>query len=155
MRSCEWGGSRRDLTDIEKLSHGTRMPRALTGLGASLMSLHRFSEALPILLHAQRVHPDDTWIASYTALCYSHLHQPLHAEKILETLRTQHPAPDSSIAAVYAALGRKDQAFEHLNKSFASHSSKLLWLAVDRRFEPLRGDRRFNELLARMHLIEQ
>ena len=130
-------------------------PGALTGLAASLLSLHRFSEALPLLLHAQNVSPGDSWIASYTALCYVCLRQPSQAENILETLRTRHPAPDNSIAAVYAALGRRDQAFEHLNRSFVNHSSKLLWLAVDRRFEPLHGDQRFNELLARIHLAEQ
>jgi tetratricopeptide (TPR) repeat protein len=139
----------------ETLARYPDAPGTLTGLAASLLSLQRSNEALPLLLHAERVHPDDTWIASYTALGYVRLHQPSEAERILETLRRRRPAPDDSIAAVYAALGRKDQAFEHLNNSFANHSSKLLWLAVDRRFESLRGDKRFNELLARMHLIEQ
>ena len=139
----------------ETLARYPDAPGALTGLAASLMSLHRSNEALPLLLHAERVHPDDTWIDSYTALGYVRLHQPSEAERILETLRRRRPAADDSIAAVYAALGRRDQAFERLNQSFANHSSKLLWLAVDRRFESLRGDKRFNELLARMHLIEQ
>lgn len=127
-------------------------PGALTGLAASLLNLHRFSEALQLLLKARHLNPGDGWIASYTALGYVCLHQPSEAEKILATLRTRRPVPDNSIAAVYAALGRRDQAFEHLNRSFVNHSSKMLWLGVDRRFEPLHGDRRFNELLARMHL---
>jgi len=139
----------------EILARYQNAPGALTGLAASLLSLRRFSEALQLLLQAQSLNPGDGWIASYTALCYVYLHQPSQAEKILETLRTRHPVPDNSIAAVYAALGRKDQAFEHLNRSFLNHSSKLLWLGVDRRFEPLHGDKRFNELLARVHLVEQ
>lgn len=139
----------------EILARHPDAPGTLTGLAASLLSLRRFSEALPILLHAHSLSPDDTWIASYTALNYVCLHQPSHAEEILETLRKLHPAADDSIAAVYAALGRRDQAFERLDKSFVNHSSKLLWLAVDRRFESLRGDKRFNELLARIHLPER
>lgn len=136
----------------ETLARYPDAPGTLTGLAASLLSLRRFSEALPLLLRAQSLNPGDAWTASYTALCYVYLQQPSQAEKILETLRSRRPAPDTSIAAVYAALGRRDQAFEHLNRSFVNRSSKLLWLAIDRRFEPLHGDRRFNELLARMHL---
>jgi hypothetical protein len=67
-------------------------------------------------------------------------------------LLTATPPPNTSIAAVYAALGDKDAAFEHLEHAFSTHSMKLLWLGVDPRFDPLREDPRFPDLLARMRL---
>jgi len=55
------------------------------------------------------------------------------------------------IAAVYVALGDKDQAFKWLGKSYADHDNWLAQLQVDPVMDPLRSDPRFQELLRKMH----
>jgi tetratricopeptide (TPR) repeat protein len=55
-------------------------------------------------------------------------------------------------AAVYLGLGDHDRAFEWLAKAVEERSSLLVWLKVDPAFDPIRGDRRFQKLLAAVGL---
>ena len=55
-------------------------------------------------------------------------------------------------AAVCAALGDKDRAFELLEKGRSFRNDRLLWIKVDPRFDSLRNDQRFKELLRNMNL---
>jgi eukaryotic-like serine/threonine-protein kinase len=57
-----------------------------------------------------------------------------------------------SLAFVYAALGERDRAFDLLEQAVAERSSGVLWLKVDPRFDPIRGDARFGRILARIGL---
>jgi DNA-binding winged helix-turn-helix (wHTH) protein/TolB-like protein/thioredoxin-like negative regulator of GroEL len=52
----------------------------------------------------------------------------------------------------YLQLGEKDRAFEWLEKAYEERSEVLLYLKVDPRFDPLRSDPRFEELLRRVRL---
>jgi len=77
------------------------------------------------------------------------------AQEILEKLfekskRTYVPAYD--IAAVYIGLGEKNQAFEWLFKALEERSGFLVYIKCDRRFDGLRPDPRFQDLLRRMNL---
>jgi len=54
------------------------------------------------------------------------------------------------VAGVYAELGDKDRAFEWLDKAYRNRSC-LYWLRQDPRFDSLRPDPRFQELLAKIH----
>ena len=56
------------------------------------------------------------------------------------------------IALIYAALGDKDQAFAWLEKSVEEHDLTTARLKVDQRFDPLRSDPRFAELVRRVGL---
>jgi tetratricopeptide (TPR) repeat protein len=56
------------------------------------------------------------------------------------------------IAAAYVGLKDKDQAFIWLNKAFQDRADWMVNLKVDPRFESLRSDPRFTELLHRMNL---
>jgi len=54
------------------------------------------------------------------------------------------------IAAIYVGLKDKDQAFNWLNKALQDRADWMVNLKVDPRFESLRSDPRFGELLGRM-----
>jgi TolB-like protein/Tfp pilus assembly protein PilF len=54
------------------------------------------------------------------------------------------------VALVHAGLGDKDSAFVWLDKAFAERSHWLVWLQLDPRWDSLRSDRRFEQLVARM-----
>jgi serine/threonine-protein kinase len=54
------------------------------------------------------------------------------------------------IAWVYVGLGNKDRAFEWLEKAYGERAGMLVYLNVERAFDPLRSDPRFVDLLRRM-----
>ncbi len=60
--------------------------------------------------------------------------------------------PLEEIAAVYVALGNRDTAFEFLSKAIDMKSVGLTSLRYSARFESLRSDIRFDNLLRRMSL---
>jgi len=55
--------------------------------------------------------------------------------------------PVYRIAAVYLALGDKEQALEWLESAYREDPGWLVWLKVDPVMDPLRSDLRFQELL--------
>jgi DNA-binding winged helix-turn-helix (wHTH) protein/TolB-like protein/Flp pilus assembly protein TadD len=57
-----------------------------------------------------------------------------------------------TVAAIYAGLGDKDQAFKWLEKAYDERDIWLMNLKVDPVFNRLRSDRRFPDLLARTGL---
>ena len=54
------------------------------------------------------------------------------------------------IAAVYVALGDKEEAFRWLERASAEHSGILQWIAFLPEFRPLHSDTRFPHLLRRI-----
>src|SRR5207249_6634287 len=54
------------------------------------------------------------------------------------------------IAAVYVALGDKEDACRWLERAFAGHSGILQWIAFLPEFRPLHSDARFSHLLRRI-----
>jgi TolB-like protein/Tfp pilus assembly protein PilF len=77
------------------------------------------------------------------------------AEAILERLNTLSRTtyvPSYGVAAIYAALDRKDEAFAELEKAYKERDSWMDYLGLDPRLDALRGDRRFADLMQRMKL---
>jgi serine/threonine-protein kinase len=58
------------------------------------------------------------------------------------------------LALIHAGLGEKDRAIELLNQAFDERAERLVWLRVDPRFDRLRSDARFNDLLQRIGLAQ-
>jgi serine/threonine-protein kinase len=72
----------------------------------------------------------------------------------LKQLSGREYVPAYSIALVYAGLGEKDQAFAWLEKAYAEHSFNMAWLKVEPRWDSLRSDPRFADLLRRVGLSQ-
>ena len=64
----------------------------------------------------------------------------------------KHEALGQDVAAIYAGLGDKDQAFAWLEKDFETSSGQLARVRWEPPFEPLRSDPRFADLVRRMGL---
>jgi TolB-like protein/DNA-binding winged helix-turn-helix (wHTH) protein/Flp pilus assembly protein TadD len=60
--------------------------------------------------------------------------------------------PASSIALIYAGLGEKDQAFVWLNKAYEQRAFQMQWIKIEPRWDGLRSDPRFEDLLRRIGL---
>jgi hypothetical protein len=58
------------------------------------------------------------------------------------------------IATVYLGLGDTDETFEWLERAFETRASALVYLAVDPRYDPIREDPRFQNLIRRIGLPE-
>jgi len=83
------------------------------------------------------------------------------ARAVLSDLHDLSEAPDVearryvspyTVAAIYAGLGEKDQAFKWLERAFEERDVWLMNLKVDPVFAKLRSDRRFQDLLTRAGL---
>jgi len=56
------------------------------------------------------------------------------------------------VALVYVVLGESDEAFEWLEKSYQKHEESLCSIGIDPKFDPIRNDPRFNEILKKVGL---
>jgi serine/threonine protein kinase/tetratricopeptide (TPR) repeat protein len=77
------------------------------------------------------------------------------AEKIIEELLDPSKPRRGSgydVAVVYVGLGEKEKAFEWLDKAYEQRDDFLAYLKADPRFDPLRTDTRFDNLLRRLGL---
>ena len=70
-------------------------------------------------------------------------------DQLIEKSRQQYVAADS-IAAVYVALGEKDEALRWLERAFEEHSGSFYSYMFRPEFRPLRSDPRFSDLLRRI-----
>jgi eukaryotic-like serine/threonine-protein kinase len=70
----------------------------------------------------------------------------------LKQLSTQEYVPATSVALVYAGLGEKDQAFTWLEKAHKERSFQIQWITIDPRWDSLRSDPRFADLVRRIGL---
>jgi DNA-binding winged helix-turn-helix (wHTH) protein/TolB-like protein/Flp pilus assembly protein TadD len=68
----------------------------------------------------------------------------------LERLSARRFVTSYGIALVHAGLGQNDAAFASLNNAFDERSNWLVWLRLDPRWNGLRSDPRFTELVSRM-----
>lgn len=81
--------------------------------------------------------------------------QRAEATRILARLKRQHERgliPSGAIAVLYGALGERDKAFAWLEKAYEEHDPELTYITVGPRFEPLRHDARFPQLVHRIGL---
>jgi serine/threonine-protein kinase len=73
----------------------------------------------------------------------------------LEELYNQHKATGQDLAKIYAGLGRKDDAFEWLEKDYKIRSGDLPHISWHPAFSSLHGDPRFEDLLRRMGIAPE
>jgi len=118
--------------------------------------MHR--EALAELLTALTLAGKQSIVAlverTYRASGYAEAKKAFLWADVRETQRrAQNPYPRPravDIAADYALLGKKDNAFEWLDRADRAREGQLMYLRVDDRFESLRSDPRFTALERRL-----
>jgi tetratricopeptide (TPR) repeat protein len=98
---------------------------------------------------------NSTTIQAFLANAYAVAGWQDEARKILNSLlelRKKQYVGAPSIAAIYAGLGDKEQALAWLEKAYEERDEWMLWMKFDRRYERLRTDARFQDLLRRVGL---
>ena len=121
-----------------------------SNLAAAYRDKGNFPEAIALYTKAQEA----THLpSSGLAITYTRMGRQVEARNILAQLlqaREKRYVSAPVIAAVYVALGDKEEAFRWLDRGFAEHSGILQWIAFLPEFRPLHSDSRFPHLLRRI-----
>ena len=86
--------------------------------------------------------------------------EPEKANTVLDELRARWQQGKSGscaffIAQTYASFGKKELAFEWLEKSFKAHDVEMIWLKIEPQFKSLHGDPRYRDMLRRVGFPEK
>jgi eukaryotic-like serine/threonine-protein kinase len=121
-----------------------------SNLAAAYREKGNFTDAIALYTKAE----ETTHLpSSGLAITYARMGQQMEARNILAQLlqaREKRYVSAPVIAAVYVALGDKEEAFRWLERAFAEHSGILQWIAFLPEFRPLHSDARFPRLLRRI-----
>ena len=115
----------------------------------------RFQESVTELKRARTIDANWPYIIAELGYAYAASGERSQAEIILEQLkeRAAREYIDAIlIANIYVGLGQKDQAFAWLEKAYEERSGLMPWLKGEPKWDPLRGDARFADLLRRISL---
>ena len=99
---------------------------------------------------------DDATLSPDLAYIYAVLGKKGEARKILERLlkiSKQAPVQAHHFVLIYIGLGEMQEAFSFLEKAYQQRSPMMFWLKVDPRFDSLRPDPRFQDLMRRVGLV--
>ncbi len=124
-------------------------------LGLALEQQTRSAEAIEELQKAITLFGGNTLTEAELAHAHAVSGKRDEAQKELARLKetAQHKyVPAYQIAAIYAGLGEKDQAFAWLDKAYDERSDLLVNLKRQQEFDGLRSDPRFSDLLRRVGL---
>ncbi len=126
-----------------------------SNLAAAYRDKGNFPEAIALYTKSQEA----THLpSSGLAITYTRMGRQVEARNILAQLlqaREKRYVSAPVIAAVYVALGDKEEAFRWLERAFEEHSGILQWIAFLPEFRPLHSDARFPHLLRRIGALAQ
>ena len=129
-------------------------PRAHEVLGWTYLKQGRTPEALAEFQKAVSLGGDRRTLGSlgYGYAVSGKRSEALTVVKEIQAKYERHEALGKDVAAVYAGLGEKDQAFAWLEKDFQNRVGPLSRIRWEMPFESLRSDPRYTDLLRRMGL---
>ncbi len=126
-------------------------------LSTAYASKGQYEEAIATAQAGLKVAPDNSGILSQLGYAYARLGQRGEAQKVLAqllALAKQQEVSGALIAMLYAGLGDQNQAFGWLEKAYEARSYNLLFLKASPRFDILRSNPRFADLVRRVGLPE-
>ncbi len=70
----------------------------------------------------------------------------------LKSLAAENYVPAYDFASIYNALGEREEALNYLEKSFEEREVQMTFIKIDTRWNELRADPRFLEIIKRINL---
>ena len=150
--SLYYGGDYDDA--VKKLAgmsaNQSRFGLAHLWLGRSFQEQAKYDQAIQEYKSTLDINVD--WPVGLAALghVYGASGDSENAQQVLNRLHelsTKKFVTSYGVALVYAGLGEKDEAFNWLNKAYDERSNWLVWLKTDPRFNNIRNDKQFAELI--------
>src|SRR6266536_1334490 len=112
-----------------------------------------FGEAIAEARRATELSTTQTVSLAFEGYALVKLGKPSEARDVLDKLlklSKERFVPPYHIALLYNALGDRDQAFEWLERGFEQRDPKMAFLKVERKWNNLRDDPRFMDLMRRV-----
>jgi TolB-like protein/DNA-binding winged helix-turn-helix (wHTH) protein/Tfp pilus assembly protein PilF len=127
---------------------------ALLNMGAVYKAMGKDSEAHKLFVKADTLLSDNP--ATNAAMDRAFAKPGLRGEALtwieLNKKQIEDGRISFSLALLYLDCGRKDEAFAWLEKAYERRSFEMIFLAVNPKWDPLRSDPRFADLLRRIGL---
>jgi TolB-like protein/Flp pilus assembly protein TadD len=114
-----------------------------------------YAQSVASLEEAVSLSPDNLTFDADLARAYAASGAVQQAQTKLDQLlviSTQTYIPAFDIANVYVGLKQYDRAVEYLERAYEEHADQLTYIGMEPRFDPLRKDPRFQEMLHRLGL---
>jgi serine/threonine-protein kinase len=124
-------------------------------LGKVYVQQKKYGEAIAEFQKAREFSRGTTETISVMGHALAVSGQRAEAHKVLDELKRmskQRYVPPYNIAAVYAGLGEKEQVLDWLEKAYEERDVRLVFLKIDPKWDGLRTEPRFNDLLRRIGL---
>jgi TolB-like protein/Flp pilus assembly protein TadD len=130
---------------------------AMDGLAEDYIRMSKYSEAIASIEKAMNLAGRTPRLVTTLARAYALSGRKDKAETLLKELQersaNEYIVP-TFFAEVYTSLGDADEAFRWLEKGYKERSWIMLFLKISSKFDPLRSDPRFDELVHRMKFPE-
>src|SRR5215471_10946601 len=125
-------------------------------LGLAYVCSHVYDQGIEAIQKSVALDGIDPGLSPELAFAYAQMGKNDEARQILRNLLAlaqQAPVLPGYIAIVYAALGEGKAALVWLEKAYAQHSPMMTWLKTDPRFDRIRQEPGFQDLMRRVGLI--
>lgn len=158
MGFCYWNARRFDLAEAQCRKTVARDPEffmARYGLAMTYAHTGRHAEGIEEARVIARLSNDSPLALATLGHACAVAGRVREAEELSERLtRMSRPGyvPPYYMATVCVGLSRADEALGFLEKAAECRDGRLTWLIVEPRFDPLRQDPRFRDLLRRIGL---
>jgi serine/threonine-protein kinase len=123
------------------------------GLAIAFGQKGMFGEAVATLMRAKSLAGEIMPIRGALGNIYARAEMTREAEAVLRELfeleSSRYVSP-LDFALVYAGLGRLDDMFQALEKAATDHCGRLAWSLIDPRYEGIKSDERFRDLVNRV-----
>ena len=106
---------------------------------------------------AVELEPNDLWLKGDLALVYAAAGKRARAQQILEEFEEKARREyvlTLALALAHMAVGDLDGTFAWLDKVYEEHHPELIWMNQQPRYDRLRGDPRWHELMRKIGFTE-
>jgi Flp pilus assembly protein TadD len=124
-------------------------------LGRVYIRQGRYAEAIAVLTKARELSGGSTEPVTQLGYALAKSGNRERAQAILAELNSiaaENYVPAYSFAMIYNGLGEKEEALNYLEKSFGEREVQISFIKVDTRWDELRSEPRFAEIIKRMNL---
>jgi TolB-like protein/Flp pilus assembly protein TadD len=152
-----WCGRRHDLA-IESCKKALELDpnsvQALAWLGLAYVAKMEFQPAIAAMQKSVNISQPAPVPVALLGEAYAAAGVNDEARKILDELTGQRHATAYFVSRIYAALGETNEALKWLETSYHEHGEWLVLLKVDPRFDGLRDDVRFQDVVRRINFLQ-